>query len=391
VSPCVSRVGSRRDLEGAEGARTPHSRGECLRLCCEGGCRDLDDTKRTCTPQSRENNEWMTGTLSDLPKAELHLHIEGTLEPELVFELARKNGVQLPFASVDDLRDRYRFSDLQSFLNLYYECMTVLRTAQDFDDLATRYFQRANADGVRHVELFFDPQAHTSRGVPIDDVMDGLLSAAERARQDFGITGGLILCFLRDQTVESASATLESVAHRVGDLLGVGLDSAEVGHPPRGFQTIFDRARALGLHAVAHAGEEGPPSYIWEALDLLHAERIDHGIRALEDPLLVERLRTARVSLTVCPLSNVRLGVVSDLAAHPLPTMLAEGLLVCINSDDPAYFGGYLGANLAGVAEAFDFGDTELAQLARNSIEASFATEERKAELLTDVDEWMST
>jgi adenosine deaminase len=332
----------------------------------------------------------MTGALSDLPKAELHLHIEGTLEPELVFELARKNAVQLPFASVDDLRDRYRFSDLQSFLNLYYECMTVLRTAQDFDDLASRYFQRAHADGVRHVELFFDPQAHTSRGIPIDDVLDGLLSATARARQDFGITGGLILCFLRDQSAESASATLDSVAHRVGDLLGVGLDSAEVGHPPSVFQTVFDRARSLGLHAVAHAGEEGPPSYIWEALDLLHAERIDHGIRALEDPDLVERLRTQRIALTVCPLSNVRLGVVSDLSAHPLPTMLAAGLLVCVNSDDPAYFGGYLGANLAGVADAFNLSVAELAQLARNSIEASFATEERKSELLTGVGEWMT-
>ena len=264
--------------------------------------------------------------LDRLPSAELHLHIEGTLEPELVFELAARNRVALPFASVDDLRARYEFDDLQSFLNLYYDCMAVLRTREDFRDLAAAYLRRAHAHGVRHAELFFDPQAHTSRGIPIDDVIDGLRDALAEAETELGISGGLILCFLRDQGVASALATLESVAGRASDLLGVGLDSAEVGHPPRLFVEVFARARELGLHVVAHAGEEGDPSYIWEALDLLKVERIDHGVRCLEDPALVERLRVERVPLTVCPLSNVRLGVVASVAEHPLVRMIDAGL-----------------------------------------------------------------
>lgn len=323
-----------------------------------------------------------------LPSAELHLHIEGTLEPEMVFALAAKNGVTLPYDSVDDLRARYEFDDLPSFLTLYYECMAVLCTREDFCDLAVAYLRRAGAQGVHHAELFFDPQAHTARGIPIDDVIDGLADGLAIARTELGISGGLILCFLRDRGAETALATLESVAARAGDLLGVGLDSAEVGFPPSLFTDVFARAGDLGLHRVAHAGEEGPPSYISEALDLLGAERIDHGVRCLEDPGLVDRLRRERIPLTVCPLSNVRLAVVSTLSEHPLVRMIDAGLLVTLNSDDPAYFGGYLGANLSGVRESLGIEDGTFATLARNSVHASFAEPARKSELLALIDQW---
>ena len=328
--------------------------------------------------------------LFDLPKAELHLHIEGTLEPDMVFALAARNGIDLPFEGVDDLRSRYSFDDLQSFLDLYYDCMSVLRSRQDFADLATAYLVRASAQGVRHVEMFFDPQAHTARGVAIDDVIDGLTDALDDAGRRFGITGGLILCFLRDQPVEGALATLESVASRTGDLLGVGLDSAEVGYPPSLFTAVYDRARELGLHTVAHAGEEGPPAYVWEALDLLKVERIDHGVRSIEDPALVERLRVDAIPLTVCPLSNVRLGGVPSLAAHNLHELLARGLLVTINSDDPAYFGGYVGDNFEAVRASLGLNDADAATLAANSITASFAPDERKAQLIAEIAEWAS-
>lgn len=328
--------------------------------------------------------------LQALPKAELHVHLEGTLEPALTFELAARNGVTLPWGTVDELRAAFAFTDLQSFLDVYYRCMDVLRTAEDFAGLAEAYFRRAVADGVRHAEVFFDPQAHTSRGVAIDDVLDGLLAGFARVAADADLTGGLILCFLRDRPVAEAEATLAAVRHRAGDLLGVGLDSAEVGYPPSLFTGVFAQARDLGLHAVAHAGEEGPPEYITEALDVLGAERIDHGVACMESSLLVARLRGERVPLTVCPLSNVRLGVVDTLAEHPLPAMLREGLMVTINSDDPAYFGGYLLANYVAVRDAFGLDEHGVALLARNAVLGSFADADRKAALLAAIDAWLA-
>ena len=323
-----------------------------------------------------------------LPKAELHLHIEGTLEPEMVFALAEKNGVSLPYNSIDDLKSRYSFTDLQSFLDLYYACMSVLRTEDDFADLASAYLARAWAQGVRHAELFFDPQAHTSRGVPIDAVIDGLQRGLAEAHQQWGMTGGLILCFLRHLPASEAMDTLESVAHRSGDLLGVGLDSAEVGFPPHLFAEVFTRARELGLHTVAHAGEEGPPEYVWEALRSLQVERIDHGVRSLEDPELVAHLRDRRVPLTVCPLSNVRLGGVASIELHRLRDMLDAGLVVTINSDDPAYFGGYIADNYRAVEGALGLSVDQLRQMAAFSVEASFLSSEAKAPLLAEIAAW---
>lgn len=330
-------------------------------------------------------------SLMSLPKAELHLHIEGTMEPELVFELAARNRVTLPFADIDDLRGRYVFDDLQSFLNLYYAAMDVLRTAQDFTDLAHAYLRRAQQQGVCHVEMFFDPQPHLDRNVPIEAVIDGLRSGLDEVVQESGMSGGLILCFLRDRGPDEAAAVLKAASSRIGSLIGVGLDSAEVGHPPGPFRTVYSAARDLGLHTVAHAGEEGPPSYVWEALDVLGVERIDHGIRAMEDPQLVRRLRRNRTPLTVCPLSNVRLGAVEQLSAHPLPQMLAENLMVTLNSDDPAYFGGYVGDNYQACEQELGLDRQELILLAQNSINASFAPSERKAVLLAEIDAWTQT
>ncbi|MBL0704209.1 adenosine deaminase [Sinomonas cellulolyticus] len=328
----------------------------------------------------------MTAALT-LPTAELHLHIEGTLEPELALKLAGRNGVELPFASVEELRAAYRFTDLQSFLDLYYACMAVLRTRADFRDLAAAYLTRAAAEGVRHAEIFFDAQAHTARGVPYKDVVGGLQDALDGAAR-LGMTGGLILCFLRDAPVEEAEAVWAEARRQPEALLGVGLDSAEVGNPATPFAHLYAEARALGLHAVAHAGEEGGPEYVWEALRELRAERIDHGIRSLEDPQLVRHLAEHRIPLTVCPFSNVRLRAVPSLAEHPLPAMLAAGLRVTVNSDDPAYFGGYAGQNLAAVAEQFGLDRSSLAELARNSVTASFAPDGRQAELLGEIDAW---
>jgi adenosine deaminase len=328
--------------------------------------------------------------LAALPKAELHIHVEGSLEPEMVFALAARNQIELPFESIDDLRDRYFFTGLQSFLDLYYACMGVLRTRADFYDLASAYLLRAHSQGVRHVEMFFDPQAHTSRGVSIDDVIDGLMSAFDEARDELDITGGLILCFLRDQSPTSALRTLESIAHRSHELIGVGLDSAEVGYPPFLFTSVFERARELGLHAVAHAGEEGPPEYVWQALDLLRAERIDHGIRSMEDGPLLDRLRRQAIPLTMCPLSNARLQVTPDLTAHPIAEMLEKGLIVTVNSDDPAYFGGYVAENYLAISEALELSEASCALLARNSIAASFASDARKSQLHSAIDLWES-
>lgn len=314
----------------------------------------------------------MTEFIRQLPKAELHVHVEGTLEPEMAFALAHRNGVELPFADAAALARAYRFTNLQSFLDLYYACMTVLRTPQDFTDLADVYFARAHRDGVRHVELFFDPQAHVARGVPVGDLVAGLGAATAHARERFGLTVLLIACFLRDRPVREAMGTLEALEPHLDHVHGVGLDSAEVGSRTADFAPVFAAAADLGLHRVAHAGEEGTPEQIWQALDDLGAERIDHGIRAIEDPALVARLAADAVPLTICPLSNVRLRCVPDLARHPLPRLLDAGVLATINSDDPAYFGGYVADNYAAVQHAMGFTDADLARLATNSLRASF-------------------
>ena len=312
------------------------------------------------------------GSAYALPKAELHVHIEGTFEPELIFALAERNRVALPYASVHALRAAYQFSDLQSFLNLYYAGMAVLRAPEDFAELADGYFRRARTQGVVHAEIFFDPQAHAARGIAFETVIEGLWSVVRASEARYGITARLIMCSLRDRSVAEAMATLEAALPYGDRIVAVGLDSTEAGYPPSLFRDVFDRARANGWKTVAHAGEEGPPAYVWEALDLLRVSRIDHGVRSLEDPRLVERLRDERIPLTVCPLSNVKLHVVRTLADHPLPAMLERGLLATVNSDDPAYFGGYVGDNYAAVAEALGFATSTLVALADNSFEASF-------------------
>ncbi|MEU9853349.1 adenosine deaminase [Streptomyces sp. NPDC047974] len=323
-----------------------------------------------------------------LPKAELHLHIEGTLEPELAFALAERNGVTLPYATTEELREAYRFSDLQSFLDLYYALMAVLRTPEDFTALADAYLERAAAQGVRHAEIFFDPQAHAARGVPMGTVVEGLAAALDRAEERYGISTRLIMCFLRDESAESALATLEAAKPYLDRITGVGLDSAEVGHPPAKFREVYEEAARLGLRRVAHAGEEGPAAYVREALDVLGVERIDHGLRCMEDPELVERLARERVPLTLCPLSNVRLRVIDELGDHPLRAMLDAGLLVTVNSDDPAYFGGYVGDNYAAVGEALALSREQLRVLARHSFEASFLDDDepRRARYLAEVE-----
>ncbi|OKI04797.1 adenosine deaminase [Streptomyces sp. CB02923] len=320
------------------------------------------------------------------PKAELHLHIEGTLEPELAFALAERNGVTLPYATEDELRRAYSFSDLQSFLNLYYALMAVLRTEDDFADLTHAYLARAQAQGVRHAEIFFDPQAHTSRGVPVGTVVEGLTRALDTAEERYGITTRLIMCFLRDESAESALATFEAARPYLDRITAVGLDSAEVGHPPSKFEEVYALAREAGLKCVAHAGEEGPPSYVWEALDILGVDRVDHGVRCLEDEQLVARLVADQVPLTVCPLSNVRLRVIDELADHPLPAMLDAGLLVTVNSDDPAYFGGYADDNFTAVRDALHLDEETLRTLARNSFRASFLDEATRETYLKEVE-----
>lgn len=326
--------------------------------------------------------ERQVSPLMTSPIAELHIHIEGSLEPELIFELAERNAVQLPYADLEDLRSRYEFTDLQSFLDLYFANMQVLRTAQDFADLTRAYFARAAAAGVSHVEFFFNPQAHVDRGVPLPEVLDGLMDAVRTSEREFGLSSAAIAGILRDRPVQEAEELLSEVIRLKAPIIGLGLDSAEVGNPPSLFQDVFARARSEGLHVVAHAGEEGPPEYIWQALDVLGAERIDHGVRALEDPELVARLVDEEIPLTVCPLSNVRLRVVDTLADHPLRSMLAAGLLVTVNSDDPAYFGGYVDENFTRLRQQLGLTAEERETLARNSIKASFASEARKAELL---------
>ncbi|MBI3284431.1 MAG: adenosine deaminase [Burkholderiales bacterium] len=329
-----------------------------------------------------------------LPKAELHLHIEGSLEPELMFALAQRNRVALPYASVEEVRAAYDFSDLQSFLDLYYAGAAVLQTEQDFYELSAAYIARARADNVRHVELFFDPQTHTGRGVEIAIVFAGIARALREARLEHGFSGSMIMCFLRHLSQEDALATLQAalpLREQYADLwIGVGLDSGEVGNPPEKFAQVYAQARECGLHLVAHAGEEGPPAYIHGALDALQVERIDHGVRAEEDPALMRRLQQSQMPLTVCPLSNLKLCVVEDLREHNLARMLRAGLCVTVNSDDPAYFGGYMNANFIATADALHLSREELVQLAKNSFTASFANAEQKQQWLREVDEYQA-
>ncbi len=320
-----------------------------------------------------------------LPKAELHLHIEGTLEPELLFELGRRNKVKLRFPGVEELRRAYEFTDLQSFLDIYYEGAAVLLKDRDFHDLAWAYLSRAKADGVRHAEIFFDPQTHTSRGVPIEAVVEGLCAALKRAQRDLKLSSRLILCFLRHLGEDEAFEALRGARRYWGSLEAVGLDSSEKGHPPKKFERVFAKARAEGLKAVAHAGEEGPPEYVLEALDLLKVSRVDHGVRSIEDAALLERLARERIPLTVCPLSNVKLRVFKELREHNLGELLRRGLCVTVNSDDPAYFGGYVLENFLAVRRALALSPRDMAQLARNSIEASFLAEAEKSRLYAEI------
>jgi adenosine deaminase len=321
----------------------------------------------------------------ELPKAELHLHIEGTLEPELMFRLAGRNGVKLPYASVDEVRRAYVFSNLQSCLDIYYAGCSVLVTEQDFYDLTWAYLERASAEGVRHAEIFFDPQTHTDRGVAFETVITGIHRALHDARSRLSLTSGLILCFLRHLSAESAIQTLSEALPYAEWLTGVGLDSSEVGNPPGKFREAFARAREVGLLPVAHAGEEGPPDYISEALDILGVRRIDHGVRCLEDERLVGRLVEAQIPLTVCPLSNVKLRVFPELRQHNMKRMLDRGLLVTVNSDDPAYFGGYIGENFSQTARALQLDADDLIRLARNSFAASFIPEHERREYLDEI------
>ena len=328
--------------------------------------------------------------VSTLPKAELHLHIEGSLEPELMFALARRNRVDIPFASVEAVRAAYQFSRLQDFLDIYYRGADVLRTAEDFHDLALAYFVRADADCVRHAEIMFDPQTHTDRGIPFAVVMEGLLSAMAEAEARFGISSRLILCFLRHLDEGAAFATLRDAEPWLDRIAAVGLDSSELGHPPAKFERVFAASAAQGLRRTAHAGEEGPAAYVTEALDRLGVERIDHGNNALADRALVTRLARAGTTLTVCPLSNLKLCVVDDIARHPLPEMLRLGLRATVNSDDPAYFGGYIGENYRQAAVARGLGKHELATLARNSFLGSFLSDDDVARHTAALDAYVA-
>ncbi|MBC2665255.1 adenosine deaminase [Novosphingobium flavum] len=328
--------------------------------------------------------------ITGLPKAELHLHIEGSLEPELMFALAARNGIEIPYASVEDVRAAYAFSNLQDFLDIYYAGASVLITQADFHDLAMAYFDRAAADGVRHAEIMFDPQTHTDRGIAFATVIEGLLSAMAEAEAKHGLTSALILSFLRHLSEEAAFEVLAMAEPYLDRIAAVGLDSSEVGHPPAKFARVFAAAAAKGLKRVAHAGEEGPPEYVVEALDLLHVDRIDHGNRAMEDAGLVRRLAGAGMTLTVCPLSNLKLCVVGDLADHPLDRMLAEGLRATVNSDDPAYFGGYVADNYRAIAKARGLSRDDLATLARNSFTGSFLPAAAIDRHLLAVDAWLS-
>lgn len=322
--------------------------------------------------------ERLPDLLRAMPKAELHMHIEGSLEPELIFALAQRNGVAIPYASVEDLRKAYAFTNLQSFLDIYYAGASVLLTEQDFHDMAWAYLLRAAADNVLRCEMFFDPQTHTARGVPMETVVSGLHRACVQAKAQLDVDAQLILCFLRHLSEEEAFETLEQALPFRDRFIGVGLDSSEVGHPPEKFARVFARCRELGLHIVAHAGEEGPPAYVWSALDVLKAERIDHGVQSTRDPALMRRLATDRIPLTVCPLSNLKLCVFPQLSQHNLGRLLEAGLVATVNSDDPAYFGGYVNENYLQTFAATGLGAAQAWQLAANSFEGSFAEPQAK-------------
>jgi adenosine deaminase len=332
----------------------------------------------------------MVAFIDGLPKAELHLHIEGTIEPEMMFRLARRNGIDLPYESVTALRSAYDFGGLPDFLELYYQGMAVLETEDDFYDITWAYLDKAHSQNVLHAEIFFDPQGHTSRGIAFETMLDGIWRALEEGRERLGIGSRLIMCILRDHSVDEARATLEQALRHRDRIIAIGLDSAEKHNPPGNFSEVFARARAEGLLTVAHAGEEGPADHVRDTLDLLDVARIDHGNHALDDPALVERLARERVPLTICPLSNVRLRVVDDIRHHPLRTMIEKGLLVTVNSDDPAYFHGYVNENYVAAQQALGLSDEDLAQLARNSFEAAFLTLEEKANFIRLVDDYMA-
>ena len=325
-----------------------------------------------------------------IPKAELHVHLEGTLEPELAFAIADRNNLSLPFNSPEQLRKAYNFNNLRSFLNLYYRVSRVLQRENDFYDLALAYLRRAHLETVRHTEIFLDPQAHTQRGIPFERVVGGITKAAIQAEKEFGISTKLITCFLRDVSAESAMETLTQALIFKDWIIGVGLDSSELGNPPKRFEKVFDRARQEGFLTVAHAGEEGPPEYIWQALEALKVSRIDHGVRCIEDPELVEKLKSERIPLTVCPISNVKLGVFNTISEHNLKKLLDLGLCVTVNSDDPAYFGGYIFENYSAVTEALGLDKNDLYHLAKNSFEASFLTQEEKERYRAELDNYVS-
>lgn len=328
----------------------------------------------------------MNPSLLALPKAELHIHIEGSLEPEMMVALAQRNGLALPYDSVEAVRTAYHFENLQSFLNLYYAGAQVLQRDQDFYDLTWAYLQKCAAQSVRHTEIFFDPQTHTDRGIPLPVVLDGIGQALRDGRERLGVSSGLILCFLRHLSAEAAMATLDAALPYGEQFIAVGLDSSEMGHPPAKFQAVFDRARAEGFPTVAHAGEEGPPEYIWQALRLLKVSRIDHGVRCVEDPALVDFLGEHQIPLTVCPLSNVKLRVFDQMADHNLKHLLDLGLCVTVNSDDPAYFGGYMAENLTAITEALPLTPKDLITLAQNAFKAAFLSADQTQAYLQAID-----
>jgi adenine deaminase len=342
-----------------------------------------------CSDPMSQSASNIESFLRGLPKAELHLHIEGTLEPEMVFELARKNDIALSYASVEALRRAYDFQDLQSFLDLYYQGANVLRDESDFHALTLAYLERARAQGVVHVEIFFDPQAHTERGIAFETVLNGISRALDEAKREFDLSSRLILCFLRHLSAASAMQTLEAALAHKDRIHAVGLDSSELGYPPSKFSQVFERAREEGFLAVAHAGEEGPPAYIHEALDDLRVSRVDHGVRCDEDPDLCRRLAAEQIPLTVCPLSNVRLAVFKRMEDHNLKRLLDAGLCVTVNSDDPAYFGGYVLENYLAAQKALGLTRAELVRLARNSINASFLAEEAKRDWLSRIERYV--
>ncbi|AJR05363.1 adenosine deaminase [Photobacterium gaetbulicola] len=331
----------------------------------------------------------MKGFISGLPKVELHLHLEGTLEPELMLALAERNNVALPFSSVESLKAAYQFDDLQAFLKLYYQGAAVLRTEQDFYDLTYAYLERCKREHILHTEVFFDPQTHSQNGVAFETVIEGIIRALADGEACLGVSSGLIMCFLRDLPEEDAIETLKQAISYRDDIIAVGLDSSELGNPPQKFERVFAMARNTGFRTVAHAGEEGPAEYIWEAIEALNVERIDHGVRCSDDPKLVAYLAEHQLPLTVCPLSNVKLKVFEDIGSHNIIQLFRQGVLVTINSDDPAYFGGYLNDNFLAVAKAFDLTKQEVAQMSENAIRASFLSAERKQQLQQKLDHYL--